>query len=161
MKKLISLIALTISAYAMVSCREETTVCTFPPPPPPTVLMDAIYYGEQLAEDVGCFSLTFTKGNNKLRLDIFSVVALNPYHPRILSGNYHLGTMEEASVHTYFVAESESSDFGTLYWDNGIPVLVTGGTVNVSADSSGYHFIIALHAGEAEVNWKYSGYLSF
>lgn len=164
MKRVLFYIFLLGVALCALGCKEGVppngTVC---PPPlyPPVSLIETVYYGEKLAPGVGYYSLTFTCGDDKLRLDLFGSVALNPDNPRLTGCTYHLGSIDEPKSKTYFVAESTDSEIGTLFWNNGTPVPVTGGEVRISLDVSTYSIEIDLRTEETLIEWKYRGVVRF
>lgn len=138
------------------SCRE--TGCIFfpdepPDEPPPSVTVSGIYYGERFQERVGYYSIELCVGDEKLRLELLSAVVADPPVPRPLGGTYKLGTLEEPTPKTFFVAENETSPVGTLYWKNGTPKLVTGGEVTVQRRTGGvFTLIIDLQAGGRDID---------
>lgn len=159
MKKYFLMLA-TMAAALFVSCEENNPGPTPPPTPPAgtTVLNEAVYYGEQLGKDVGYYSMTFTNGDNKLRLDIFSGVASDADNAKPVAGQYELGTQDKPATKTFFLAKDSNAKQGTLYWDNGTPMLVTGGEVTLQlAPGGGFRAAIKLQAGETEIDWDFNG----
>lgn len=161
MKKYFLMLA-TMTAALFVSCKPTDT------PPPPideskVILSESVYYGEKLGSNYGYYSMTFTKGDDKLRLDILSSVAPDPDKAKPLAGTYELGTLEEPTSKTYFLAENSTATEGTIYWANGTPVMVTGGQVIVQTGAgNGFAVTLKLQAGENNtIEWKYNGTATF
>lgn len=160
MKKYFLMLA-TMAAALFVSCEKDKPGDNPPPPPPPagtTVLNEAVYYGEKLGKDFGYYSMTFTNGDDKLRLDIFSGVASDADNAKPVAGQYELGTQAEPTIKTFFLAGDTNAEIGTLYWDNGTPVMVTGGEVSLQvAAGGGFRAAIKLQAGDTEIDWDFNG----
>lgn len=165
MKKYFLILA-ALTAGLFVSCNNGNDQGTVKPPTPTdpdiVTLSAPVYYGEKIAESVGYYSMTLTKGDDKVRLDMFSAVAGDPQKAKPLAGTYNLGTVEEATSQTYFVAKQNEDTEGTLFWDNGTPVFVTGGTVFVQIGTGNtYTVTLNLTAGDTTIDWKYSGSIVF
>lgn len=163
MKKYFLMLA-TMAAALFVSCKGGPGTDKPDPDKPKedVVLSDATYYGEKISSDIGMYSLTFTKGSDKVRVDLLSAVSTDADKAKILGGKYQLGSTEKPATTTYFVAESGESEDGTLFWNNGTPVLVTGGTVTVQvATGSAYTITLNLQAGDTTIDWQYSGIITF
>lgn len=166
MKKYFLILA-ALTAGLFVSCNNGNDKGPDKPPIDPTdpdivTLSAPIYYGEKITENVGYYSMTLTKGDDKLRLDMFSGVASDPTKAKPLGGTYKLGTVEEATSETYFVAKQNEDTEGTLFWDNGTPVFVTAGTVMVQIGTGNtYTITLNLTAGDTTIDWKYSGSIVF
>lgn len=170
MKKYFLMFATFAAALTMMSCEKGTDTPgggggggTTPEDELKLNLDEAVYYGEKIAADVGYYSMTFVVDgtSNKLRLDVFGTAVDPVSTPKLNGGEYKLGTTTEPTVRTYFVAANGEDTEGTLYWKEGTPVLVSGGTVNVQSAAGGYTIKVNLTAGDETIEAKYSGNISF
>ena len=128
-------------------------------------ITEATYYGEQLGAGAGYYVIELNSGNDRLRLALFSNVAAVTDSPRLTIGDYTLsdyvyegeGTIE---TRTFFSATSTDDENGSLFWQNGTPMLITGGTVNVASIGNVYTIRINLECGDTPVEWTYTGNLT-
>ena len=168
MKKFFLMLA-AIPALCMVSCSKDNNPDDNPGNNPggnnttdnQAVLSEAIYYGEKLVNGFGYYSMTFEKGDQTLRLDVFGSVATDSSAASITGGDYTLTSVNSPANRTYFLAENTSDEVGTLLWNGNTPVLVTGGKVTVNVGPSGYRVTLALTAGGETIDWVYNGRISF
>ena len=96
---------------------------------------DAYYYGEGALKVAGSavYRINLYDKNNPattLRLDLVSDVAVSD-NIKPAATTYTLGSQTEPQLNTFIVATSASDTYGTLYTDNGTPVLITAGTIKI------------------------------
>lgn len=159
MKKYFLIMAAFAASALMVSCEPKDT----PPPPPPPATEDeatldsAVYYGEMLGDGAGVFSVTLAQNNNKLKFDFLSIPISDLTKIKPQSGTYTLAAASDLKKGTYFVATDVDDEHGTIYYENGTPILITGGAVKVTVASGGCTISANLKAGDKEIVMNFNG----
>lgn len=130
-------------------------------------LKEAVYRGEKPTGKAGIalYSIELADKNNPattLRIALFSDVAVSD-NISPAAGTYELGTKEDPKLSTFVVATSAATDdFGSIYYDNGTPVLLKEGTVNIRK-STGIQQVIAnfkTETGET-IEWDFKGSITY
>ncbi len=164
MKKYFLMCATLVAALNMMSCKTDEPQPPVPPQETKFNLDEAVYYGEKIAKDVGYYTINLVDANNssnKLRLDMFATAVEPTAKPKLTAGTYNLGTVTEPTTKTFFVAANGEETQGTLYWNDGTPVLISGGTINVQSAAAGYTIKVELTAGDQTIKGKFSGAIEF
>ncbi len=127
---------------------------------------DAYYYGEGALQSAGSatYRINLYDQNNPattLRLDVVSDVAVSD-NIKPAATTYNLGSKEEPQIGTFIVAASASDEYGTLFTDNGTPVLITGGTIRIQQGVGIQQVTASLttEAGET-IEWTFKGSITY
>ena len=151
-------------AALTVGCKKDTNPAA--PSTPTFTSYDkeaTAYYGERFGEGTGFYTLTLTNSNgDKLRVDCFGAVALNPSTASLASGTYELGTTADHKLRTFVPATSENDEVGTILWRNGSATLIDGG--NMLVNKSGSSLRIAFNFtsnGQPVAIEQFEGAISF
>ena len=151
-------------AALTVGCKKDTNPAA--PSTPTFTSYDkeaTAYYGERFGEGTGFYTLTLTNSNgDKLRVDCFGAVALNPSTASLASGTYELGTTADHKLRTFVPATSENDEVGTILWRNGSATLIDGG--NMLVNKSGSSLCIAFNFtsnGQPVAIEQFEGAISF
>ena len=134
MKRLFVMLAVAAAALLTVSCKKTGDTTPTGGEVVPTY-KDAYYYGEGALKVAGSavYRINLYDKNNPattLRLDLVSDVAVSD-NIKPAATTYTLGSQTEPQLNTFIVATSASDTYGTLYTDNGTPVLITAGTIKI------------------------------
>ena len=134
MKRLFVMLAVAAAALLTVSCKKTGGTTPTGGEVVPTY-KDAYYYGEGALKVAGSavYRINLYDKNNPattLRLDLVSDVAVSD-NIKPAATTYTLGSQTEPQLNTFIVATSASDTYGTLYTDNGTPVLITAGTIKI------------------------------
>lgn len=127
----------------------------------------AVYYGEKLAAKFGLYSVYFSKTSTdgkdvqKFKLDFISSVATDLTKIKPVGGDYKFGTKEDLQKLTYIVAANESDETGSIYTDNGTPVLVTGGVVKITVAAGAIGYKLNLKSGDKPIEFSADGATKF
>lgn len=129
-------------------------------------LKQAVYYGEKPTGKAGValYSIELVDKNNAattLRIDLRSDVAVSD-NIAPAAGTYELGTTEDPQLNTFFVAASATDEHGSIYYNNGTPVLLKEGTVNIRK-GTGIQQVIANFTTEAgeTIEWEFKGSITY
>lgn len=165
MKKYLFMLAAFAAITAMLSCcKTPSNDGGDPTPPTPGtwVVKSATYYGEKVGKNVGFYSIVMENDKDEFRFDFFST-KITDFKPKIkpLSGDYTKADQSELTRGTYFVALNADDEHGTIYTENGTPVLITDGTVKLNVAAGGYTIDVNLKAGEKEIKMSYNGNFTF
>lgn len=128
------MLAVAAAALLTVSCKKTGDTTPTDGEVVPTY-KDAYYYGEGALKVAGSavYRINLYDKNNPattLRLDLVSDVAVSD-NIKPAATTYTLGSQTEPQLNTFIVATSASDTYGTLYTDNGTPVLITAGTIKI------------------------------
>lgn len=151
-------------AALTVGCKKDKTPTT--PSTPTFTSYDkeaTAYYGERFGEGTGFYTLTLTNSDgDKLRVDCFGAVALNPSTASLASGTYELGTTADHKLRTFVPAASENDEVGTILWRNGSATLIDGGNmlVNKTGSSLRIAFNFTSNGQPVEIE-QFEGTISF
>lgn len=134
MKKYLLLLATAFIAISFSSCDPEPK--TDDPSKIDKISLvkqeSAIYYDRKYADNVGFYSVEMSnEDGQKLRLDMFGTISTNAANAKLVTGSYVFGTSAEHTLRTFFAAENESDEFGSILKINGKAYLITGGKYEV------------------------------
>lgn len=165
MKRLFVMLAVAAAALLTVSCKKTGGTTPTGGEVVPTY-KDAYYYGEGALKVAGSavYRINLYDKNNPattLRLDLVSDVAVSD-NIKPAATTYSLGSQTEPQLNTFIVATSASDTYGTLYTDNGTPVLITAGTIKIQ-QGVGIQQVTATLTTEtgATIEWTCKGSFSY
>lgn len=129
-------------------------------------LKQAVYRGEKPTGKAGIalYSIELADKNNAattLRIDLRSDVATSD-NIAPAAGTYELGTIEDPQLNTFIVATTATDDYGSIYYNNGTPVLLKEGTVNIRK-GTGIQQVIANFTTETgeTIEWEFKGSITY
>ncbi len=139
MKKYLLMLCAFAGAVALSACGKEDG----PQQDDSLVKLEsATYFGEKYGSGLGVYEIVLSKGKNEMRIQLISDLPADVKKARPTSATYKKGlfapgTADKPVNKTFIVATDTADDYGTLYFSDGVPTLVTGGTIKYASSGTG------------------------
>lgn len=165
MKKYLLMLCAFAGAIALSACGkgEEDDNGNPKPDNSPVNFESATYFGEKYGSGLGVYEIVLSKGKNEMRIQLVSDLPADVEKARPTSATYKKslfapGTSDKPENKTFIVATDTADDYGTLYFNEGVAKLVTGGTIKYAASGTGGTTItINLETADGAIpEWKFS-----